>query len=387
MNEAVIVSAARTPIAKIRGALKDIHPSIFGGLVIKEVLQRAKIAGEEVDDVILGNCLAGGGNMARISLLQAGLPVSVPGMTIDRQCGSGINSVALAAEAIIAGSGQIFVAGGTESMTRAPYLMEPPSQGFERVPPRFIEKQLSPDFIGNPPMGITAENLVDRYNISREEQDAFAMRSQQNMQRAMEQGFYKEQIVPVPLTGKKGETILFTQDEHPRHDITLEGLAKLQPVFKKEGSVTAGNASGMNDGASALVLMSGKEAERRGLEPMARVTSWAISGVDPNIMGIGPVPATAKLLEKTGLTLDDVDLIEINEAFACQVLACDRELGFDWDKVNVNGGAIAHGHPIAATGGMLVMKLAYEMKRRNVKRGLVTACIGGGQGISMMLER
>jgi acetyl-CoA C-acetyltransferase len=387
MIEAVIVSAVRTPIAKLRGALKDLHPSIYGGLVIKEALQRAQIAGEEVDDVVFGNCLAGGGNMARLALLQAGLPLSTPGITIDRQCGSGINSVALAAEAIIAGRGRIVVAGGTESMTRAPYLMEPPGQAFERVPPRFISRQLSPEHIGNPPMGITAENLVERYQISREEQDAFALRSQQNMKRAIEQGVYQEQIVPVPIPGKKGETMLFAQDEHPRPETTLEGLAKLPPAFKQGGSVTAGNSSGVNDGASALVLMAAEEAVRRGLEPLARVTDWAVAGVDPNIMGIGPVPATQKLLDKTGLQLADFDLIEINEAFAAQVLACDRELHFDWDKVNVNGGAIAHGHPIAATGGMLVTKLAYEMKRRSAKRGLVTACIGGGQGIALMLER
>ncbi|OIK16523.1 acetyl-CoA acetyltransferase [Bacillus sp. MUM 116] len=388
MNKAVIVSVARTPFAKLRGALKDLHPSIYGGLVIKEVLQRAQIAGEEVDDVIFGNCNAGGGNIARLSLLQAGLPISLPGITIDRQCGSGINSVALASDAINSGSGRILVSGGTESLTRAPYLMEPPNQGFDRVPPKFISKKpLSPEHLGDPPMGITAENLAERYNISREEQDAFALRSQLNMKRAVEQGFYKEQIVPVPITGKKGEATLFSEDEHPRPETTLEGLAQLRPVFKKDGSVTAGNASGIVDGASALVLMSEKDAEKRGLEPLARVADWAVAGVDPNIMGIGPVPAINKLLGKNGLTLDDVDLIEINEAFASQVLACDRELHLDWEKVNVNGGAIAHGHPIAATGGMLVMKLAYEMKRRGVKRGIVTACIGGGQGIALMLER
>ncbi|MBZ5752955.1 thiolase family protein [Metabacillus rhizolycopersici] len=388
MSKAVIVSVARTPFARLRGALKDLHPSIYGGLVIKEVLQRAQVAGEEVDDVIFGNCNAGGGNISRLSLLQGGLPVSVPGVTIDRQCGSGINTVALAADAINAGSGRILIAGGTESLTRAPYLMEPSSQTFDRVPPKFLSrKPLSPEHLGDPPMGITAENLAERYNISREEQDAFSLRSQLNMKRAVEQGFYKEQIVPVSLTGKKGETTLFSEDEHPRPETTLEGLAKLRPSFKKDGSVTAGNASGIVDGASALLLMSEKEAEKRGLEPLAKVADWALSGVDPNIMGIGPVPAIKKLLAKTGCSLEDVDLIEINEAFASQVLACDRELHLDLEKVNVNGGAIAHGHPIAATGGMLIMKLAYEMKRRGVKRGLVSACIGGGQGIALMLER
>lgn len=388
MNKAVVVSVARTPFAKFRGALKDLHPSIYGGLVIKEVLQRAQISGEEVDDVIFGNCNAGGGNISRLSLLHGGLPISVPGITIDRQCGSGINTVALAADAIKAGSGRILIAGGTESLTRAPYLMEPPSQNFDRMPPKFISKKpLSPEHLGDPPMGITAENLAERYNISREEQDAFALRSQLKMKRAVEQGYYKEQIVPVPISGRKGEITLFSEDEHPRPETTIEGLTQLRPVFKRNGSVTAGNASGIVDGASALLLMSEEEAEKRGLEPLATVADWALAGVDPNIMGIGPVPAINKLLDKNRLNLEDVDLIEINEAFACQVLACDRELHLDWEKVNVNGGAIAHGHPIAATGGMLVMKLAHEMKRRGVKRGIVTACIGGGQGIALMLER
>lgn len=387
MSKAVIVSVARTPFARLRGALKDLHPSIYGGLVIKEVLQRANVEGEEVDDVIFGNCSAGGGNIARLSLLEGGLPITVPGVTIDRQCGSGINTVAQAADAINAGSGRIVVAGGTESLTRAPYLMEPPSQNFDRIPPKFIAKQLAPESIGSPVMGITAENLVEHYNISREEQDAFAFRSQQNMKKAVEQGFYKDQIVPVPIKGRKGEVTYFSEDEHPRPETTLEGMAPLRPAFKKDGTVTAGNASGICDGASALLMMSEEEAAKRGLEPLAKVTDWAIAGVDPNIMGIGPVPAINKLLEKTGLTLEDVDLIEINEAFASQVLACDRELNLDMEKVNVNGGAIAHGHPIAATGGMLVMKLAHEMKRRDVKLGLVSACIGGGQGIALMLER
>lgn len=387
MSEAVIVSAVRTPIAKMRGALQDLHPSIYGGLVIKEALNRAGLTGEEVEDVIFGNCLAGGGNMARLSLLQAGLPFSVSGMTIDRQCGSGMNSVALAAEAIRAGTGSIYVAGGTESMTRAPYLMAPPATAFDRMPPQFVKRQLSPDAIGDPPMGITAENLVNKYGISREEQDAFALASQQKMAAAMEAGLFDEQIIPVELKGKKGEVYRFAKDEHPRSDTTMEGLSKLPAAFKQGGSVTAGNSSGVNDGASALVLMSAEEAGRRGLEPLARVTHWAVAGVDPNIMGIGPVPATRKVLQRAGLPLDKIDLIEINEAFACQVLACDRELHFNMEKVNVNGGAIAHGHPIAATGAMLVTKLAYEMKRSNVRRGLVTACVGGGQGIAVMLER
>ncbi|MBU8906087.1 thiolase family protein [Desertibacillus haloalkaliphilus] len=386
MTEAVIVSAVRTPIAKKGGALATVDPSIYGGRVIEEAIQRSGIEGTNVDDVIFGNCLSGGGNMARLSLLQAGLPHSVPGVTIDRQCGSGINSVALAAEAIIAGRATITVAGGTESMSRSPYLLAPQERTYDRVPPKFVKRQLAPDHIGDPPMGITAENLVEKYKISREEQDEFALESQQKMASAMEQGLFDEQIVPITIKGRKGE-VTFSKDEHPRPDVTHEGLEKLAPVFKKGGSVTAGNSSGVNDGASALVLMSKAEAQARNLEPLAIVKDWTVAGVDPNIMGIGPVPAIQKLLKRTDLSLDDIDLIEVNEAFASQVLACDRELSFDRQKLNVNGGAIAHGHPIAATGGMLVTKLAYEMKRRDVKRGLVSACIGGGQGIALLLER
>lgn len=387
MKEAVLVSAVRTPIAKVRGALKDMQPSEYGALVIQEALRRADVQGEEVEDVIFGNCLHGGGNIARLSALKAGLPVTVPGLTIDRQCGSGINSVALAAEAIMAGSARILVAGGTESMTRIPFLMEASSQAYDRTPPKFVRRELSPPDIGNPPMGITAENLAERYGISREEQDEFSYQSQQKMKMAMEAGLFSEQIVPVNVPGKKGESFMFDTDEHPRPDSTLAALAKLQPAFKQGGTVTAGNSSGVNDGAGALVLMEGREAEKRGLEPLARVTAWAVAGCDPNIMGIGPVPATQKLLAKTGLRLDDMDLIEINEAFAAQVIACDRELHFDPERVNVTGGAIAHGHPIAATGSMLVTKLAYELKRRGGRRGLVTACIGGGQGIALIIER
>jgi len=265
--------------------------------------------------------------------------------------------------------------------------MEPPSKAFDRTPPRFIQRQLSPERIGNPTMGITAENLAVKYGISREEQDRYALRSQQRMAQAMREGRFREQIIPIQVPQRKGDPIWFDTDEHPRPETTLEALAKLPPAFKPDGTVTAGNASGVNDGASALVVMERKLAERRGLDILATVRTYAVAGVDPNIMGIGPVPAVQKLLKKTGLTLDDIDLIELNEAFAVQVLACDRELHLDWDKVNVNGGAIAHGHPIAATGAILTTKLVYEMKRRNVRRGIVTACIGGGQGIAVLLER
>ncbi|GAE27172.1 3-ketoacyl-CoA thiolase [Halalkalibacter wakoensis JCM 9140] len=324
--------------------------------------------------------------MARLTLLEAGLPIKVPGMTIDRQCGSGINSVALAADRVKLNPSEVILAGGTESMSRSPYLLLPQERPYDRLPPQFVKRRLSPDFIGDPGMGITAENLAEKYNITREEQDQFALRSQQNMQRAVENGFFDEQMVSIQLPGKKGP-ITFEKDEHPRPNTKLEGLMKLKPVFKKDGSVTAGNSSGVNDGASALVIMSEELAKERGLEVLAKIKDWSVAGVDPNVMGIGPVPAVQRLLKKTGMNLADFDLIELNEAFASQVLACQRELEFDLEKVNVNGGAIAHGHPIAATGSMLVTKLVYEMKRRKVNRGLVTACIGGGQGIALALER
>ncbi len=356
------------------------------GSVIQEAIKRANLIVEEISDVIFGNCLSGGGNMARLTLLEAGLPIKVPGMTIDRQCGSGINSVALAADRVKLNPSEVILAGGTESMSRSPYLLLPQERPYDRLPPQFVKRRLSPDFIGDPGMGITAENLAEKYNITREEQDQFALRSQQNMQRAVENGFFDEQMVSIQLPGKKGP-ITFEKDEHPRPNTKLEGLMKLKPVFKKDGSVTAGNSSGVNDGASALVIMSEELAKERGLEVLAKIKDWSVAGVDPNVMGIGPVPAVQRLLKKTGMNLADFDLIELNEAFASQVLACQRELEFDLEKVNVNGGAIAHGHPIAATGSMLVTKLVYEMKRRKVNRGLVTACIGGGQGIALALER
>ncbi|QQK80494.1 thiolase family protein [Salicibibacter cibi] len=385
MDDVVIVSAVRTAIAKKGGALASVDPAIYGGEVIKEALNRVEVETESVEDVIFGNCLSGGGNMARVSLLEADLPVDIPGLTIDRQCGSGINSVALAAEKIMSGNADVVVAGGTESMTRSPHLLAVQEKAYDQRPPQFINPRLSPDRIGDPPMGITAENLAEKYEVSRDEQDAFALRSQERMANAIDKGYFKDQIVPIDVKTRKG-TVTFDQDEHPRPDVTKEALGKLPPVFKKDGSVTAGSSSGINDGASALVLMSRKEAEKRGLTPLAAVKASAVAGVDPNIMGIGPVPAVKKVLEKTGEKLEDYDLIELNEAFAAQVLACDRELSFDMDKLNVNGGAIAHGHPIAATGGMLVTKLCYELNRLGEKKGLVTACIGGGQGIALTLE-
>ncbi|MEB4857216.1 thiolase family protein [Priestia megaterium] len=387
MKQPVIVSAVRTAIAKQGETLANIDPTVYGAAVMKEAIERACIQSTDIDDVIFGNCLAGGGNMARLTLLEADLPLAIPGMTIDRQCGSGINSIGLAADQIRAGNGEIFLAGGTESMSRSPYLLAPQSRPYDRMPPQFIKRKLSPNHIGDPSMGITAENLAEKYEVTREEQDLFALESQQKMTNAINSGYFKEQIVPINITNRKGESYLFNHDEHVRPSTTIEDLSKLSPAFKKEGSVTAGNSSGVNDGASAVVLMSENRANEEGIEVLAKVKEWAVAGVDPNMMGIGPVPAVQKVLQKAGLSLEDFDLIEFNEAFAAQVLACNRELSMNMKKVNVNGGAIAHGHPIAATGAMLITKLVYEMKRRDAKRALVAACIGGGQGIALILER
>ncbi len=385
-NEAVIVSAVRTAIGRAGGTLGRIKPQFYGAEVIKEVIKRIDLDPNEIEDVIFGNCLNGGGAIARLALLQAGLPLEIPGLTIDRQCGSGLNAVNLAAQAIMAGMGDVFIAGGTESCSLQPYFMEH-MDFFSKTPPTFRNFQLSTDEIGNPPMGITAENLADKYQISRQEQDEFALASQQKMTKAQAEGLYKSQIVPLTVPVGKNKTIVFDTDEHPRPESTLENLAKLSPAFKKGGSVTAGNSSGLNDAAAAVVVMSAQRAKDLGLKPLAKVRTFAVSGVDPNIMGIGPVPSTRKALKQAGLSLSDIDLIELNEAFASQALAVDRDLKFDMSKVNVNGGAIAHGHPIGATGAILTTKLVHEMIRRDVQFGLITACIGGGQGIATIFER
>lgn len=387
MGEAVIVSAVRTGIGRVGGGLAPVPAHVFGATVLRAALDRAGLQGEEVDDVVLGNVLAGGGNIARLTALEAGLPVEVPGMTVDRQCGSGLQAICLAASLIRAGQGRIYLAGGTESMTRAPFLMERPATPFPRTPPRFLRFQLAPDSIGNPPMGVTAENVAERYGISREEQDGFALESHRRAVHAIAAGHFRDQIVPVAVPVAKGETASFARDEHPRPDTSLEKLAALPPVFKPGGTVTAGNSCGINDGAAALVLMDAGEAERRGLQPLARVVGWAVAGVDPNYMGMGPVPATRRVLQATGLHLDDIDLVELNEAFASQTIACMRELGLDPGRVNVDGGAIALGHPLGATGAILTTKLVYALRRTGGRYGLVTACIGGGQGIAALFER
>ncbi|MBD8028299.1 thiolase family protein [Ureibacillus sp. Re31] len=386
-RDAVIVSAVRTAIGKQGGALASVPAHLYGAEVIKEAINRVNISAEMIDDVIIGNVLSGGGNIARLSALQTGLSIQIPGLTVDRQCGSGINAVALAAQAIQSGAGDIYIAGGIESMSRAPYQYERPEQAYSSIPPKYRKTLLAPEEIGNPPMGITAENLAKKYNISREEQDEFSFKSQQKMAIAMEEGRFDEQIVPIKIPVRKGEPILFDKDEHPRPNTTLSALAKLHPAFVKDGTVTAGSSSGLNDAASALVIMSREKAEELGIQPLATIRGSMVAGVDPNIMGIGPVPATNKLMNKLGLSLKDMDLVELNEAFAAQVIACNRELDIDPEKLNVNGGAIAHGHPLGATGAILITKAVYELNRINGKNALITACIGGGQGISMVIER
>lgn len=386
-RDPVIVSAVRTPIARLAGGLASVPAHVLGAEAIKEAVKRAKIEPNMVEDVIFGNVLSGGGNIARLTALQTGLSIDLPGLTVDRQCGSGLNAINLAATAIKAGEGDVYIVGGTESMSRAPYLMDRAERPYSHTPPQFRKSQLSPKEIGDPPMGITAENLAEKYNISREEQDEFAYESQKKMALAMKEGRFDSQIVPLEIPTRKGEPIIFDTDEHPRPETTLEGLAKLPAVFKQGGSVTAGNSSGLNDAASALVIMAREKAEELGLEVLATVRASAVAGVDPNIMGIGPVPATKKVLEKSGLTLDEIDIVELNEAFAVQVLACNKELEIDPDKLNVNGGAIAHGHPLGATGAILTTKALYELRRTNKKYALITACIGGGQGIATIIER
>ncbi|HET7580459.1 MAG TPA: thiolase family protein [Bacillales bacterium] len=387
-RDAVIVSAVRTPIARRAGALASLPAHKYGAVVVKEAIGRAGVAAEMIDDVIMGNVLSGGGNIARLTALEAGLSLDIAGMTLDRQCGSGISAIQVAAQAINAGDGDVYIAGGLESYSQAPFLMKRSSRAYPMRPPEFQKSfPLSPEEVGNPSMGITAENIAKQYHVSREEQDEFSFHSQQKMAQAMAEGRFDEQMVPIMVPQKKGEPRRFDTDEHPRPNSTMEDLAALPSAFLEDGTVTAGSSSGLNDAACALVVMSREKAEELGIKPMAVARERSVAGVDPNMMGIGPVPATRKILKKSGLTLDDFDLIEINEAFAAQVIACDRELHMDPAKVNVNGGAIAHGHPLGATGAILATKAIYELKRTEGRYALVTACVGGGQGVAMILER
>lgn len=389
MKEAVIVSAVRTAVARENSALRDIPPEIYGGLVLKEAAKRAGVDSEMIEQVIMGCCLTSVGCMARMVSLQAGFPVSVPGLTVDRQCGSGSEAINIAAALVMAAQGEVFLAGGVESMTRMPYLLEKPSTAYQREAPGFVpgKRYLTPEHIGDPPMGITAENVAEKYGVTREQQDEFALSSQLKAEKAITEGRFKEQILPLEIPQKKGDPIVFDTDEHPRFGLTIDKLAKLSPIFKKGGTVTAGNASGINDGAAAVVVMEKEKAKEMGLEIMGTVRGMAAAGVDPNYMGIGPVPAVKKALTMAGITAGDLDIIELNEAFASQAVACINELGLDYEKVNPNGGAIALGHPIAASLAVLTVKLLYEMERQDVRYGLVTACCGGGQGVATIIER
>jgi acetyl-CoA C-acetyltransferase len=389
-KEAVIVSAARTAIAKENGALRDVPPENLAAVVMKEAVARSGLQKAElIDEVIFGHCLGAAGCLGRMALLKAGLPMEIPAITIDRQCGSGSTAVNLAATHIWAGVGDLYLAGGVDSMTRTPYLMEKPVSAFQRTPPRFTHRPLSPEEIGDPPMGITAENVAQRFNIPREEQDEMGYLSQVKAARAIEEGRFTGQIVPVAVPQKKGDPVMFQVDEHPRPGTTLEALAKLRPAFKKDGTVTAGTSSGINDGAAALLVTSREMADKLSLKPLAVVRGFGSGGVDPNIMGMGPVPAVRKALARTGMTIDQMDVIELNEAFAAQAIACCRELGIDWrdgEKFNPNGGAIALGHPIAGSLAILTVKAVYELRRKGGRYALISACCGGGQGVATIIE-
>jgi acetyl-CoA C-acetyltransferase len=391
-NDVVILSGCRTAIGTFGGALKDVPATELGALVVREAVTRAAIRPDQVDEVILGCILQAGLGMnpARQAAIKAGLPESVPAHTVNKVCGSGLKAVMLAAQAIKAGDAEIVVAGGAESMSRAPFLL-PGARWGERlghgkVLDHMIHEGLT-DAFHDIHMGVTAENLVERYGLTREEQDGFAAESQARAAAAIREGRFKAEIVPVEITQKKGEAKRFDTDEHPRADTSRESLAKLKAAFKKDGSVTAGNASGLNDGAAALVVASAERAKGLGAKPVARVVGYASAAVDPRVMGIGPVPAVRKALEKSGLGVDTIDLWELNEAFAAQSLAVARELKLDAARVNVNGGAIALGHPIGASGARILVTLLHALAARGLKRGLGGLCIGGGQGVALVVER
>lgn len=397
MKSVYVIDAVRTPVGKYAGTLNSIRPDDLAAHVIKAVIERnPSIDVNEIEDVIFGAANQAGEdnrNVARMAALLAGLPITVGGNTVNRLCASGLQSILDASRAIMVGDGDIYIAGGVESMTRAPFVMAKSEQAFGRVPEvydttigwRFTNKKLAAMY---PPyvMGETAENVAERWNISREEQDAFAFSSQQKYAAAHAADKFANEIVPVPIPQKKGDPLLFSKDEHPRLS-TIEELAKLKPAFKKDGTVTAGNASGVNDGASALILAGEDAVKRFNLKPVARVVSRGVAGVDPAIMGIGPVPATQKAVQRAGLTINDIDLFEINEAFASQSIASVRDLGINPELVNVNGGAIAIGHPLGASGSRISTTLINEMQKRNVRYGVATMCIGVGQGVAVVYER
>ena len=391
MREVVIASAVRTAIGKFGGSLLPLSAPELGAIVIKEALKRANVPGEKFDEVIFGNVLQAGlgQNPARQASIKAGLPIEVPAFTVNKVCGSGLKCVELAAQSILAGDNDIVVAGGMESMSNAPFVTSGKARwGLRMGDSKLVDVMIKDglwDAFNNYHMGITSENVAEKFGVTREDQDEVSARSQQRAIAAIKSGAFKDEIVPVTIKTKKGETV-FDTDEFPREGTTTEILAKLRPAFKQGGTVTAGNASGLNDGAAALVIMSAEKAQELGIKPMAKILSYASAGVDPAIMGIGPIPASRKALSKAGLEVKDLDLIEANEAFAAQFVEVGRELNFDPDKVNVNGGAIALGHPIGASGARILVTLLYALKNRDKKLGLATLCIGGGMGTSAVVE-
>ena len=392
MQDVVIVAATRTAIGAFQGSLANIPAHELGAIVIRELLQRSGVKPEQVDEVILGQVLTAGSgqNPARQAAIAAGLPHAVPALTLNKVCGSGLKALHLAAQAIRCGDAEVVIAGGQENMSLSPYVLPKARTGLRMGHAQLLDSMIVDglwDAFNDYHMGITAENLVDKYGISREEQDAFAAASQQKAVAAIEAGRFRDEIVPVSIPQRKGEALSFDTDEQPRAGTTAESLAKLKPAFKKDGSVTAGNASSLNDGAAAVLLMSAAKAAELGLPVLARIAAYANAGVDPAIMGIGPVSATRRCLDKAGWQLAELDLIEANEAFAAQSLAVGKELGWDAAKVNVNGGAIALGHPIGASGCRVLVSLLHEMLRRDAKKGLATLCIGGGQGVALALVR
>jgi acetyl-CoA C-acetyltransferase len=391
MTEVVIVAAGRTAVGKFGGSLAKIPAAELGAHVIKGLLARSGVKPEQINEVILGHVLTAGAgqNPARQALIRAGLPNMVPGFTVGKVCGSGLKATHLAAQAIKCGDAEIIVAGGQENMSAAPHVLPNSRDGFRMGDAKLVDSMLVDglwDVYNQYHMGVTAENLAKKYSISREEQDAFATASQNKAEAAQKAGKFKDEIIPFEIPQKKG-SIVFDSDEFIKHGVTQEALASLRPAFAKDGTVTAGNASGINDGAAAVIMMSAKKADELGLKPMARIKAYASAGVDPSEMGIGPVPATQLCLRKAGWTHEDVDLMEINEAFAAQALAVNKEMGWDTGKINVNGGAIAIGHPIGASGARILVTLLHEMIRRDARRGLAALCIGGGMGVALAVER
>ncbi|WP_407308889.1 acetyl-CoA C-acetyltransferase [Desulfosporosinus sp. SB140] len=392
MRDVVIVSAVRTPVGSFCGTLGQIPAAELGAIVIKEAINRAGITPDQVDEVIFGNVLQGGlgQNPARQAAIKAGIPQEVPSWTLNKVCGSGIKSVVCAAQAIIAGDADTVIAGGMESMSLAPYVLPKARTGYRMGNGNLVDLMINDgltDAFDNIHMGITAENIAEQFGISREEQDRYAVSSQNRAEAAIKAGKFDEEIVSVSIPQRKGDPVIVSKDEFPRFGATYESVAKLRGAFKKDGTVTAANASGINDGAAAVVVMSKEKALELGLTPLVTIKSWASAGVDPRIMGTGPIPASRKALEKAGLKIEDIDLVEANEAFASQTLEVAKELNLNMEKTNVNGGAIALGHPVGASGTRILVTLLHEMKHRNAQRGLATLCIGGGQGIALIVER